>query len=81
MLTGLPLDLSVVLWRAWDASVLIQLFLWCVWQPGLLSGWGDYFFVVPGLLYFAKALCDVLMLITGYWLYKDVIGPEGSLML
>ena len=38
-------------------------------------------FVVPGLLYFAKALCDVLMLINGYWLYKDVIGPEGSLML
>ena len=38
-------------------------------------------FILPALLYFAKALCDVLMAINGYHLYKDVIGPDGSIML
>jgi len=38
-------------------------------------------YIVPAMLYFAKGLCDALMLVNGYWLYKDVIGPDGSLSL
>ena len=38
-------------------------------------------YLLPALLYFGKALCDVLMLVNGYHLYKDVVGEGGSLML
>lgn len=38
-------------------------------------------YIIPAVLYFVKALCDALMLVNGYWLYKDVIGPNGSLTL
>ena len=35
-------------------------------------------FVVPACLYFGKALCDVLMIVNGYHLLTDVLGPEGN---
>lgn len=38
-------------------------------------------YVVPPTLYLGKALCDVLMLVNGFKLYKDVIGPDGKMML
>ena len=34
--------------------------------------------IVPAALYLGKALCDVLMGVNGYHMYKDLIGPEGS---
>jgi hypothetical protein len=36
-------------------------------------------FVVPSALYFGKALCDALMLVNGFVLYKAVVG-DGSLV-
>jgi len=44
-------------------------------------GLGKLIYIVPALFYFGKALANVLMLVNGYFLYKDVIGPEGTLML
>merc|ERR1711871_1316247 len=37
-------------------------------------------FVVPAALYFTKALCDLLMLVNGFVLYKQVIGDGASLI-
>jgi hypothetical protein len=36
-------------------------------------------FVLPSALYFSKAVCDALMLVNGYVLYKKVIG-DGPLI-
>jgi len=33
-------------------------------------------FIVPAVLYFAKALCDTLLLVNGYHLYKAVAGDQ-----
>ena len=34
--------------------------------------------VLPAALYFGKALCDVLLLINGYPLYKDLLAETGD---
>ena len=55
-----------------DAEILYVAFN--IWM-----GLGALIFIVPALLYFGKALCDVMMLINGYYIYKEVIG-DGSLL-
>lgn len=42
----------------------------------VMMGLRTLIFVVPAALYFAKALCDVLMLINGFQLYKGVAGDK-----
>ena len=44
-------------------------------------GLQNLLFVLPAVLYFGKALCDALMLISGYHLLKDQIGEEPLFML
>jgi len=38
--------------------------------------WSTLVFVVPAILYAIKAFCNVEMLISGFWLYKEVAGDS-----
>ena len=44
-------------------------------------GLGTLIWVVPALMYFGKALCDVLMLLSGYYMIKDIVGDDQVFML
>ena len=42
----------------------------------LYMGYKTLLYIVPACMYFGKALCDVLMIINGYHLYKPVAGDR-----
>ena len=42
----------------------------------LYMGYKTLLYIVPACMYFGKALCDVLMIINGYHLYRPVAGDR-----